>query len=172
MLRAPTNAPRTSARPAASRPSKLLAPLRQQQRQQQRVMAPTSAVNELFMLAEIDWTDPDTQIGVLGGVLGLALGIGAPVFYSMRDDADEKRLEELRSLNRETFKETGEYLSSVRDVAGLSVAGGERRGGRSLQGCGGTSQPHVPSVRACLASGAFECRGGGGSASRDMAAQP
>lgn len=42
------------------------------------------------------------------------MGIGAPVFYSMRDDIDEQRLEELRELNRETFKETGEYLTPVR----------------------------------------------------------
>jgi hypothetical protein len=62
---------------------------------------------------EIDWSDPDTLTAVAGGVLGLAIGIGAPLFYISRDEIDEKRLEELRELNRQTFKETGEYLSEV-----------------------------------------------------------
>ncbi|KAK9908019.1 hypothetical protein WJX75_001689 [Coccomyxa subellipsoidea] len=60
---------------------------------------------------EIDWSDPDTLIGVAGGVLGLVVGIGAPLFYISRDEKDEERLEELRELNRQTFKETGEYLT-------------------------------------------------------------
>ncbi|CAL8469063.1 g8604 [Coccomyxa elongata] len=42
---------------------------------------------------------------------GLLVGIGAPLFYISRDEKDEQRLEELRELNRQTFKETGEYLS-------------------------------------------------------------
>ena len=62
---------------------------------------------------EIDWSDPDTLTAVAGGVLGLLVGIGAPLFYISRDEIDEKRLEELRELNRQTFKETGEYLSEV-----------------------------------------------------------
>lgn len=62
---------------------------------------------------EIDWSDPDTLIGVAGAVLGLAVGIGAPIFYASRDELDEKRLEELRELNRQTFKETGEYLTEA-----------------------------------------------------------
>jgi hypothetical protein len=65
---------------------------------------------------EIDFSDSDTWVGIAGAVLGVALGIGAPVFYAMRDDIDEKRLEELRELNRKTFKETGEYLTEVRSV--------------------------------------------------------
>jgi hypothetical protein len=60
---------------------------------------------------EIDFSDSDTQLGILGAVLGLGLGIGAPVFYSMRDDIDEERLEELRQLNRAVKEETGEYLT-------------------------------------------------------------
>ncbi|EIE21056.1 hypothetical protein COCSUDRAFT_30235 [Coccomyxa subellipsoidea C-169] len=60
---------------------------------------------------EIDWSDPDTLIGVAGGVLGLLVGIGAPLFYISRDEKDEQKLEELRELNRQTFKETGEYLT-------------------------------------------------------------
>ena len=48
---------------------------------------------------------------------------GAPLFYISRDERDEQRLEELRQLNRQTFKETGEYLSEVRSSQGsLSVA--------------------------------------------------
>ena len=30
---------------------------------------------------EIDWSDPDTWIGAGGAVLGLAMGIGAPILY-------------------------------------------------------------------------------------------
>lgn len=62
---------------------------------------------------QIDWSDPDTLTGLLGGLLGLAVGIGAPLFYISRDRADEKKLEELRELNRQTFKETGQYLTEV-----------------------------------------------------------
>jgi len=32
---------------------------------------------------EIDWTDSDTWIGVAGAVLGLGLGIGAPIVYGI-----------------------------------------------------------------------------------------
>lgn len=62
---------------------------------------------------DFDWSDPDTQIGALGAILGLAVGIGAPIFYTTRDKRDEERLEELRALNRATKKETGEYLSEA-----------------------------------------------------------
>ena len=62
---------------------------------------------------QIDWSDPDTLTGLLGGILGLSVGIGAPLFYISRDRADEKKLEELRELNRQTFKETGQYLTEV-----------------------------------------------------------
>ncbi len=70
---------------------------------------------------EIDWSDPDTLIGVAGGVLGLLVGIGAPLFYISRDEKDEQKLEELRELNRQTFKETGEYLTEVRLTAIYAV---------------------------------------------------
>ena len=38
---------------------------------------------------ELDWSDPDTIIGALGGVLGIVVGIGAPLFYISRDKKDE-----------------------------------------------------------------------------------
>jgi len=63
---------------------------------------------------EIDWSDADTWVGLSAVVLGLGLGIGAPIFYTSRIDEDEKNLEDLRKLNRETFKQTGEYLTEVR----------------------------------------------------------
>ena len=64
------------ARPAAA------APRRQQQAARQRLAAPKAA--ELAQLAalDIDWSDPDTQIGAIGAVLGLALGVGIPAFYA------------------------------------------------------------------------------------------
>lgn len=60
---------------------------------------------------EVDWSDPDVQIGALGAVLGVGLGIGVPIFYVSRDERDEERLEELRALNRATKEATGEYMS-------------------------------------------------------------
>lgn len=95
---------------AAPRPQQSqLAHLRRQQ------LAQPPRALELFTLADldIDWSDPDTQIGALGALLGLGLGIGAPAFYISRDERDEARLEELRALNRATKEETGEYLSQV-----------------------------------------------------------
>lgn len=59
----------------------------------------------------MDWSDPDTLTGLAAAVLGIAVGIGAPLFYSKRDELDEQRLEELRELNRQTYKETGQYLT-------------------------------------------------------------
>lgn len=38
---------------------------------------------------ELDWSDPDTIVGALGGVLGIIVGIGAPLFYISRDKKDE-----------------------------------------------------------------------------------
>ena len=63
---------------------------------------------------DIDWADPDTWLGIGAAVAGLGLGIGAPIFYNARVADDEKSLDELRKLNRETFKETGKYLTDVR----------------------------------------------------------
>lgn len=60
---------------------------------------------------ELDFSDPDTQLSVAGVVLGLLMGIGAPVWYVNRTERDEERLEELRAMNRATYQETGEYMS-------------------------------------------------------------
>ena len=62
---------------------------------------------------ELDWSDSGTWTGVGAAVLGIAIGIGAPIFYSQRDDLDEARLEELREMNRQHYKETGRYLTDV-----------------------------------------------------------
>lgn len=62
---------------------------------------------------ELDWSDPDTLTGAFGALLGIAVGIGAPLFYISRDNADDKRLSDLRELNRQNYKETGKYLSEV-----------------------------------------------------------
>eukprot|EP00890_Picochlorum_soloecismus_P001070 jgi/Picsp_1/1964/NSC_05430-R1_protein len=72
-----------------------------------------SGVQGLLVLGEleVDWSDPDVQIGALGAFLGIAMGIGVPIFYISRDERDEERLEEIRSLNRATKAETGEYMS-------------------------------------------------------------
>jgi hypothetical protein len=60
-----------------------------------------------------DFSDPDTQLGVAGVVLGLVLGLGAPAWYINRTERDEERLEELRALNRAQYQETGEYMTDV-----------------------------------------------------------
>jgi hypothetical protein len=62
---------------------------------------------------ELDFSDPDTQLSMAGLVLGLVFGLGAPAWYINRTERDEERLEELRAINRATFKETGEYMSDV-----------------------------------------------------------
>ena len=70
---------------------------------------------------ELDWSDPDTLTGAFGALLGVAVGIGAPLFYISRDNADEKRLSDLRELNRQNYKETGKYLSEVRGASRVTL---------------------------------------------------
>jgi hypothetical protein len=70
-----------------------------------------AALHPVVAALDIDWSDPDVQIGAAGAFLGVAVGIGAPLFYISRDERDEERLEELRALNRATKAETGDYLS-------------------------------------------------------------
>merc|ERR1712146_127094 len=60
---------------------------------------------------EIDWSDPDIQLAFAGAFLGLAGGIGFPISYKLRDDADQERLKDIREMNRQQFEETGEYMS-------------------------------------------------------------
>lgn len=74
---------------------------------QQLVMSQSLVVGAV----EIDWSDPDVQIGAFGAVLGVIMGIGVPIFYVSRDERDEERLEELRALNRATKEATGEYMT-------------------------------------------------------------
>ena len=62
---------------------------------------------------EIDWSDPETYFFLLASLAGIGAGIGIPAFFSSRIEKDEQNLEELRRLNRETFKETGKYLTEV-----------------------------------------------------------
>merc|ERR1719159_1729559 len=59
----------------------------------------------------LDFSDPETQIATLGMTLGIVFGVGAPIFYARQDELDEKRLEEIRSLNRATKEATGEFMS-------------------------------------------------------------
>lgn len=103
--------PATRIAPSVTR--RLVAPVQfASTRTQLRSVQTASLLSHLTIAAlDIDFSDPDTQVGVLGAVLGLTLGIGAPIFYSLRDDRDEERLEELRALNRAVKEETGEYMS-------------------------------------------------------------
>ena len=67
----------------------------------------------------IDWSSSDTWLGVGVAVAGIAIGVGIPAFYMQLESKDEERLEELRELNRQTYKETGEYLTEVRHPSAL-----------------------------------------------------
>ena len=71
---------------------------------------------------QLDFADPDTLTGLAAAVLGLGVGIGAPLFYISRDDKDEERLADLRELNRQHYKETGKYLTEV-SIRSLLLAG-------------------------------------------------
>eukprot|EP00746_Dinoflagellata_sp_MGD_P159563 gnl/MRDRNA2_/MRDRNA2_86724_c0_seq4.p3 gnl/MRDRNA2_/MRDRNA2_86724_c0~~gnl/MRDRNA2_/MRDRNA2_86724_c0_seq4.p3 ORF type:complete len:119 (-),score=3.02 gnl/MRDRNA2_/MRDRNA2_86724_c0_seq4:592-948(-) len=55
--------------------------------------------------------EPDIQVAIAGATLGIVIGIGAPIFYTTRDEVDEKRLQEIRALNRATKEATGEYMN-------------------------------------------------------------
>jgi hypothetical protein len=70
-----------------------------------------AAAHPVLAALDLDWSDPDTQIGGFAAVVGVGLGLGVPIFYISRTERDEERLEELRELNRATKAATGEYLS-------------------------------------------------------------
>ena len=85
---------RAAAAPAAvaARRSALVsaAPLRRDLRSRSSSILPPPRALDL------DWSDPDTIIGALGGVLGIVVGIGAPLFYISRDKKDEGETERRR----------------------------------------------------------------------------
>jgi len=60
---------------------------------------------------EIDWSDPGVYVAAAGALIGVAVGIGVPIFMVRRDRFDEERLEQIRALNKATFEATGEYLT-------------------------------------------------------------
>jgi hypothetical protein len=76
-----------------------------------RTVRPSRRTLQPCRAIDLDFSDPDTQLGLAGCVLGLVFGIGAPVWYTNRTEVDNERLEELRALNRATYEETGEYMS-------------------------------------------------------------
>lgn len=90
---------------------------------------------------ELDWSDPDTLTGAFAAVLGIVVGIGAPLFYISRDNADDKRLADLRELNRQNYKETGKYLSEA-----------------SVECC------NADHIRSCLSAQQLACFAGGNKA--------
>mmetsp|Transcript_4327 Transcript_4327/g.15538 ORF Transcript_4327/g.15538 Transcript_4327/m.15538 type:complete len:117 (+) Transcript_4327:48-398(+) len=49
--------------------------------------------------------------GVLAAVAGVAFGIGIPMIFEAAEKRDAVRLEDVRELNRETLRTTGETLS-------------------------------------------------------------
>ena len=61
----------------------------------------------------IDWASEDTWFAIGAGILGISVGIGAPAAYVLLQQSDEKKLEELRELNRQSYKETRQYMSEV-----------------------------------------------------------
>lgn len=75
------------------------------------VRTPSRRTSHKVRAIELDFSDPDTQLSMAGLALGLLFGIGAPAWYINRTERDEERLEELRAMNRATYKETGEYMT-------------------------------------------------------------
>ncbi len=44
-------------------------------------------------------------------MLGIAAGLGIPIFFVTQEQRDKERIEEIRELNRATLKATGEQMS-------------------------------------------------------------
>ena len=116
-MAAGARAPVVGVRPSglsARQPVAVRSPLRNNSARLPRHETKAAEIVGQVAALDIDWSDPDTLIGAAGAVLGIALGLGIPIFFVQREKLDEERLEELRELNRQTYKETGEYLTQVR----------------------------------------------------------
>jgi hypothetical protein len=68
-----------------------------------------SHAQELAEIAE-GW-DEETITTVVAAVLGIAAGLGIPIFFVTQEKRDKERIEEIRELNRATLKATGEQMS-------------------------------------------------------------
>jgi hypothetical protein len=75
-------------RASAPAPARLAPALQQPKQQRLRPAAALpdllASVHPVLAALELDWSDPDTQIGAFGAFAGLALGLGAPIFYGER----------------------------------------------------------------------------------------
>ena len=67
------------------------------------------AADEIAQLA--NGFDGETLTTVLAAVLGIAAGLGIPIFFVTQENRDKERIEEIRELNRATLKATGEQMS-------------------------------------------------------------
>ena len=80
---------RAAAAPAARRGAAVVAAAPLLRRSSNSNSTSRSSILPAPRALDLDWSDPDTLIGALGGVLGLLVGIGAPLFYISRDKKDE-----------------------------------------------------------------------------------
>ena len=62
-------------------------------------------------IAQLAGFDGETLTTVLAAVLGIAAGLGIPIFFVTQENRDKERIEEIRELNRATLKATGEQMS-------------------------------------------------------------
>ena len=81
---------------------------RKNTRAAQRVVVVRGGQTEIAQLAGFDG---ETLTTVLAAVLGIAAGLGIPIFFVTQENRDKERIEEIRELNRATLKATGEQMS-------------------------------------------------------------
>ena len=62
-------------------------------------------------IAQLAGFDGETLTTVLAAVLGIAAGLGIPIFFVTQENRDKERIEEIRELNRATLKATGGQMS-------------------------------------------------------------
>ena len=62
-------------------------------------------------IAQLAGFDGKTLTTVLAAVLGIAAGLGIPIFFVTQENRDKERIEEIRELNRATLKATGGQMS-------------------------------------------------------------